>query len=145
MFSHACPRLPLAAAILTLAASTPFFAPAAASAAVTPTPGSYTGALTHNANVTIHFAYSTLDSPHIRSFSIGEVEGRSTLFTRYFDHTFVRNAEFWWEGRNQIREFVQVTGHWTAPHTVEGTIQVNHGAVKDFHAHLIVGGGGGLA
>jgi hypothetical protein len=145
MFSRTRPRLSLLAALVAVVASAPLFAPAAASAALTPTPGFYDGTLKHNANVTIHFQYSTLSSPHIRGFSIGEVEGRSTLFTRYFDHTFVRNAEFWWEGHNQIRQFVQVTGHWTATHTVEGTIQVNHGAVKDYHAHLITGGSGGLA
>ncbi len=145
MFTRTRPaRLTLLAALVVAFAPALLSAPTA-SAAITPTPGFYTGALTHNANVTIHFQYSTLDSPHIRGFSIGEVEGRSTLFTRYFDHTFVRNAEFWWEGRNQIREFVHVTGHWTATHTVEGTIQVNHGAVKDYHAHLVTGGGGGLA
>jgi hypothetical protein len=142
MSTHTRPsRLSLVAIVLA-AASALVSLPSVASAAVTPTPGFYTGALTHNANVTIHFQYSTLSSPHINGFSIGEVEGRSTLFTRYFDHTFVRNAEFWWEGHNQIRQFVQVDGHWTAAHTVKGTIQVNHGAVKDFDAHLVTGGGG---
>ena len=141
MFTHTRrSRLSLVAA----AACALLCMPAVASATITPTPGFYMGALTHNANVTIHFQYSTLSSPHINGFSIGEVEGRSTLFTRYFTHTFVRNAEFWWEGHNQIREFVHVTGRWTAAHTVEGTIQVNHGAVKDYHAHLVTGGGGGL-
>jgi len=129
---------------IIVAASALLCVPPLASAAITPTPGFYTGALTHNANVTIHFQYSTLSSPHINGFSIGEVEGRSTLFTRYFSETFVRNAEFWWEGHNQIRQFVQVTGHWTTTHTVEGTIQVNHGAIKDYHAHLVTGASGGF-